>query len=271
MRIEGVTFLDDPETVLAAVDAADPRRRARGRARGGRGGRAEGEARRGCRRGGRGAEAEAAEPSRARRGLAHAPVPSGRARPRRSTCSSSGLGNPGARVRADAAQRRLDGRRRARAAARRLVPVEVLRPARGGPARRPAGRAAQARDLHERVRALGRGRGAAFFKVPPGRSSSCTTRSTSTTGRLQARMGGGLAGHNGLRSIAQALGTQDFLRLRIGVGRPGRGTGGRSPTTSSPRSSREMTSTRSSRRWRPTRSRRIDCRGPRGRRSARFN
>jgi len=42
-------------------------------------------------------------------------------------------------------------------------------------------------------------------------------------GRLQARLGGGLAGHNGLRSIAQALGTPEFLRLRIGVGRPGRG------------------------------------------------
>ena len=42
-------------------------------------------------------------------------------------------------------------------------------------------------------------------------------------GRLQARLGGGLAGHNGLRSIADALGTQDFLRLRIGVGRPARG------------------------------------------------
>jgi PTH1 family peptidyl-tRNA hydrolase len=42
-------------------------------------------------------------------------------------------------------------------------------------------------------------------------------------GRLQARLGGGLAGHNGLRSIAAALGTPDFLRLRIGVGRPGRG------------------------------------------------
>jgi PTH1 family peptidyl-tRNA hydrolase len=42
-------------------------------------------------------------------------------------------------------------------------------------------------------------------------------------GRLQARLGGGLAGHNGLRSLAQHLGTQDFLRLRIGVGRPGRG------------------------------------------------
>src|SRR5918999_812878 len=43
------------------------------------------------------------------------------------------------------------------------------------------------------------------------------------TGRLQARLGGGLAGHNGLRSIASSLGTQDFLRLRIGVGRPERG------------------------------------------------
>jgi PTH1 family peptidyl-tRNA hydrolase len=42
-------------------------------------------------------------------------------------------------------------------------------------------------------------------------------------GRLQARLGGGLAGHNGLRSIAQALGSQGFLRLRIGVGRPARG------------------------------------------------
>jgi peptidyl-tRNA hydrolase, PTH1 family len=42
-------------------------------------------------------------------------------------------------------------------------------------------------------------------------------------GRLQARRGGGLAGHNGLRSVAQHLGTPEFLRLRIGVGRPERG------------------------------------------------
>lgn len=42
-------------------------------------------------------------------------------------------------------------------------------------------------------------------------------------GEIQPRLGGGLAGHNGLRSIAQRLGSQDFLRLRVGVGRPGRG------------------------------------------------
>ena len=42
-------------------------------------------------------------------------------------------------------------------------------------------------------------------------------------GRLQARLGGGLAGHNGLRSIVASIGTPDFLRLRVGVGRPGRG------------------------------------------------
>ena len=41
-------------------------------------------------------------------------------------------------------------------------------------------------------------------------------------GRLQLKVGGGLAGHNGLRSIASTLSTQEFLRLWIGVGRPPR-------------------------------------------------
>jgi PTH1 family peptidyl-tRNA hydrolase len=39
-------------------------------------------------------------------------------------------------------------------------------------------------------------------------------------GRLQIKFGGGLAGHNGLRSIASVLGTNDFWRLRIGIGKP---------------------------------------------------
>jgi peptidyl-tRNA hydrolase, PTH1 family len=64
---------------------------------------------------------------------------------------------------------------------------------------------------------------ARFFKVDPGALLVVHDDVDLESGRLQARLGGGLAGHNGLRSIAQALGSQDFLRLRIGVGRPGRG------------------------------------------------
>ncbi len=39
-------------------------------------------------------------------------------------------------------------------------------------------------------------------------------------GRLQARLGGGLAGHNGLASLRKGFGSEQFGRLRIGVGRP---------------------------------------------------
>lgn len=39
-------------------------------------------------------------------------------------------------------------------------------------------------------------------------------------GQVEFKNGGGLAGHNGLKSIAQLLGTQDFIRVRIGIGRP---------------------------------------------------
>ena len=62
-----------------------------------------------------------------------------------------------------------------------------------------------------------------FFKVEPGSLLVVHDDVDLEPGRLQARAGGGLAGHNGLRSLAQTLGTQEFLRLRIGVGRPGRG------------------------------------------------
>jgi peptidyl-tRNA hydrolase, PTH1 family len=62
-----------------------------------------------------------------------------------------------------------------------------------------------------------------FFKVEPEALLVVHDDVDLEPGRLQARRGGGLAGHNGLRSIASALGTQDFLRLRIGIGRPGRG------------------------------------------------
>jgi PTH1 family peptidyl-tRNA hydrolase len=39
-------------------------------------------------------------------------------------------------------------------------------------------------------------------------------------GEIRTRVGGGLAGHNGLKSLRQALGSPDFARVRIGVGRP---------------------------------------------------
>ncbi|MEM8952254.1 MAG: aminoacyl-tRNA hydrolase [Pseudomonadota bacterium] len=40
-------------------------------------------------------------------------------------------------------------------------------------------------------------------------------------GKLRIKEGGGVAGHNGLRSIAQAIGTKDFKRVRMGIGHPG--------------------------------------------------
>jgi peptidyl-tRNA hydrolase, PTH1 family len=71
----------------------------------------------------------------------------------------------------------------------------------------------------------GRSVGAAvrFFKVPPEALLVVHDEVDLEPGRLQARLGGGLAGHNGLRSVAHHVGTGDFLRLRVGVGRPERG------------------------------------------------
>jgi peptidyl-tRNA hydrolase, PTH1 family len=97
-----------------------------------------------------------------------------------------------------------------------------------------SGQLAEVRDDERRLALLkpetymnvsGRSVGAAtrFFKVDPGSLLVVHDDVDLDPGRLQARLGGGLAGHNGLRSISDALGTQDFLRLRIGVGRPGRG------------------------------------------------
>lgn len=64
---------------------------------------------------------------------------------------------------------------------------------------------------------------ARYFKVATERILVVHDDVDLDVGRLQARVGGGLAGHNGLRSVVQALGTPEFLRLRIGVGRPERG------------------------------------------------
>ena len=62
-----------------------------------------------------------------------------------------------------------------------------------------------------------------FFKLDPEAVLVVHDEVDLDHGRLQVRMGGGLAGHNGLRSVAAHLKTPEFMRLRVGVGRPGRG------------------------------------------------
>ena len=64
---------------------------------------------------------------------------------------------------------------------------------------------------------------AKFFKVDPDAVLVVHDEGDFELGRLELKFSGGLAGHNGLRSIADQLGTKDFHRLRIGVGRPERG------------------------------------------------
>jgi PTH1 family peptidyl-tRNA hydrolase len=62
-----------------------------------------------------------------------------------------------------------------------------------------------------------------FYKLEPSEVLVVHDEGDFDLGRLELKVGGGLSGHNGLRSIAQHLKTPDFLRLRVGVGRPERG------------------------------------------------
>jgi peptidyl-tRNA hydrolase, PTH1 family len=59
-----------------------------------------------------------------------------------------------------------------------------------------------------------------FFKLTPKEVLVVHDELELPFGEVQHRFGGGLAGHNGLKSIKQQLGTADFGRLRIGIGRP---------------------------------------------------
>ena len=61
---------------------------------------------------------------------------------------------------------------------------------------------------------------AKFYSVPPSRLVVIHDELDIDFGRIRLKVGGGEGGHNGLRSIASALGSKDFQRVRIGVGRP---------------------------------------------------
>ena len=61
---------------------------------------------------------------------------------------------------------------------------------------------------------------AKFYSVPPADIVVIHDELDIEFGRIRLKIGGGVAGHNGLRSVASALGTNDFQRVRIGIGRP---------------------------------------------------
>lgn len=61
---------------------------------------------------------------------------------------------------------------------------------------------------------------AAWFKIPPDRVVVCHDDLDVSVGGVRLKRDGGNAGHKGLKDIDRALGTRDYLRVRIGVGRP---------------------------------------------------
>jgi PTH1 family peptidyl-tRNA hydrolase len=91
----------------------------------------------------------------------------------------------------------------------------------GVPGESPARRVALLRPqtfMNDAGRSVGPARGS--FKLPLERVLVVHDEIDLPFGEVRTRLGGGLAGHNGLKSIKQELGGADFARVRIGVGRP---------------------------------------------------
>ena len=63
-------------------------------------------------------------------------------------------------------------------------------------------------------------RAAGWYRVPVARIIVCHDDLDLPLGELRLKRGGGAGGHNGLKDLDRALGTPDYLRVRIGVGRP---------------------------------------------------
>jgi len=62
-----------------------------------------------------------------------------------------------------------------------------------------------------------------FFKVKPDKLMVVHDDLDMLPGRIKLVKGGGAGGHNGIKSLVEILGTKDFYRLKIGIGRPGNG------------------------------------------------
>jgi PTH1 family peptidyl-tRNA hydrolase len=72
--------------------------------------------------------------------------------------------------------------------------------------------------MNDAGQSVGPARGA--LKVPLDRVLVLHDEIDLPFGEIRSRVGGGLAGHNGLKSLKQGLGSADFARIRVGVGRP---------------------------------------------------
>ena len=72
--------------------------------------------------------------------------------------------------------------------------------------------------MNDAGRSVGPARGS--FKLPLERVLVVHDEIDLPFGEVRTRLGGGLAGHNGLKSIKRELGSAEFMRVRVGVGRP---------------------------------------------------
>jgi peptidyl-tRNA hydrolase, PTH1 family len=91
----------------------------------------------------------------------------------------------------------------------------------GGPARESSPRVAvlcPQTYMNDVGRSVGPARGA--LKLPLERVLVVHDEIDLPFGEVRTRLGGGLAGHNGLKSLKRELGGADFMRVRVGVGRP---------------------------------------------------
>ena len=103
---------------------------------------------------------------------------------------------------------------------------EVPGRVRQGHARRTRLRLSSPRDVHERIGAQRAAGDGSFFHVAPRDVIVLHDELDLPFGDVRVKFGGGHAGHNGLRSLVQHLGTPDFVRVRMGVGRPPAGFAG---------------------------------------------
>jgi peptidyl-tRNA hydrolase, PTH1 family len=62
---------------------------------------------------------------------------------------------------------------------------------------------------------------AAFYKLPTAGITAFHDELDLAPGKVRVKLGGGAAGHNGLRSMDRALGTPEYWRVRLGIGHPG--------------------------------------------------